>query len=64
MLILEMVGVSKNFDAEVSHTSERYFLDWIYQNLNLGENVGNNMVAIEEDEQMKRKMILVGLWCI
>nr|XP_023916205.1 LEAF RUST 10 DISEASE-RESISTANCE LOCUS RECEPTOR-LIKE PROTEIN KINASE-like 2.1 [Quercus suber] len=64
MLILEMVGVNKNFDAEVSHTSERYFPDWIYQNLNLGESVESNMVIIEEDEQMKRKMILVGLWCI
>ncbi|KAK4592718.1 hypothetical protein RGQ29_017021 [Quercus rubra] len=64
MLILEMVGVNKNFDAEVSHTSERYFPDWIYQNLNLGENIENNTVMIEEDEQMKRKMILVGMWCI
>ncbi|KAK4592726.1 hypothetical protein RGQ29_017029 [Quercus rubra] len=64
MLILEMVGVNKNFDAEVSHTSERCFPYWIYQNLNLGENIENNTVIIEEDEQMKRKMILVGLWCI
>ena len=48
----------------MSHTSERHFLDWIYQNLNLGENVENNTVIIEEDEQMKRKMIIVGLWCI
>ena len=64
MLILEMVGVKKNFDAEVSHTTERYFPDWIYQNLNFGENVENNMVIIEEEEQMKKKMILVGLWCI
>ena len=63
MLILGMVGVNKNSDAEVSHTSERYFPDWIYQNLNLGENVENTGI-IEEDEQMKRKMILVGLWCI
>ncbi|KAM4084914.1 hypothetical protein ACB094_08G168900 [Castanea mollissima] len=64
MLILEMVGVRENFDAEVSHTSERYFPDWIYQNLNLDENVENTSVLREEDEQMKRKMILVGLWCI
>ncbi|KAM4097270.1 hypothetical protein ACJW30_08G168900 [Castanea mollissima] len=64
MLILEMVGVRENFDAEVSHTSERYFPDWIYQNLNLDENVENTSVLTEEDEQMKRKMILVGLWCI
>uniref|UniRef100_A0A7N2KKN7 Protein kinase domain-containing protein n=1 Tax=Quercus lobata TaxID=97700 RepID=A0A7N2KKN7_QUELO len=64
MLILEMVGVNKNLDAKVSHTIERYFPNWIYQNLNLCENVENNMVIIEEEEQMKKKMILVGLWCI
>ena len=61
MLLLEMVGVKKNCDAEVSHTTERYFPDWIYQNLNFGENVENNMVIIEEEEQMKKKNDFSGL---
>ena len=64
MMVLEMVEVRNNFDVGVSRSSERYFPDWIYQNLNLGENVGNNMVITEEGEQINRKMILVGLWCI
>ncbi|KAM3712458.1 hypothetical protein ACB098_01G184100 [Castanea mollissima] len=63
MFILEMVGVRKNSDVGVSHASERYFLDWIYHNLNLGD-VGNNMVIEEEEEQMDWKMVLVGVWCI
>ncbi|KAM4131548.1 hypothetical protein ACJW30_01G183500 [Castanea mollissima] len=63
MLILEMVGVRKNSGVGMSHVSERYFLDWIYHNLNLGD-VGNNMVIIEKEEQMDWKMIFVGAWCI
>ena len=42
----------------------RFFPDWIYENLNLGGNVGNNMCITNEGEEMEQKMILVSLWCI
>jgi hypothetical protein len=38
MLVLEMVGGRKNFDGELSHTNETYFLQWIYTKLEQGKN--------------------------
>ena len=64
MLVLEMLGKRKNLNVGVSHTSEKYFPDWIYQELILVENVGNNIEMAEEVEEMEWKMILVSLWCI
>jgi serine/threonine protein kinase len=64
MLLLEMAAGRKNFDIEVSPISERFFPDWIYENLNLGENVGNNICITNKGEEMEQKMILVSLWCI
>ncbi|KAM4096790.1 hypothetical protein ACJW30_08G131500 [Castanea mollissima] len=64
MLVLEMLGKRKNLDVGASLTNEKYFPDWIYQELNLVENVGNNIEMAEEVEEMEWKMILVSLWCI
>ncbi len=64
ILLLEMAARRKNFDIEVSPISERFFPDWIYENLNLGENVGNNICITNKGEEMEQKMILVSLWCI
>ena len=36
MLVLEMVGGRKNFDVGMSNSSETYFPDWIYKDLELG----------------------------
>jgi interleukin-1 receptor-associated kinase 1 len=35
MLILEMIGGRKNYDTGGSFTSEMYFPDWIYKDLEL-----------------------------
>ncbi|KAL6177848.1 hypothetical protein ACLB2K_049369 [Fragaria x ananassa] len=64
MMILEMVGGRKNIDARVSHTSEIYFPDWVYENLQQGSNFGLVNAVTEEEKEIARKMILVGLWCI
>ncbi|KAJ1391449.1 Wall-associated receptor kinase, galacturonan-binding domain [Sesbania bispinosa] len=64
MLILEMVGGRKNYDNGGSHTSEMYFPDWIYNDLEQG-NIHTNYLAItEEENEMVRKITLVSLWCI
>nr|XP_048328922.1 PR5-like receptor kinase [Ziziphus jujuba var. spinosa] len=65
MMILEMVGGRKNIKVGVSNTSEIYFPQWIYKHLELGRDLGllHGVVTAEED-QIARKMILVGLWCI
>ncbi|KAF3964988.1 hypothetical protein CMV_010785 [Castanea mollissima] len=63
MLVLEMVGGRKNFDNGVSNRSEIYFPDWIYKDLELGMG-GTYGVMTAEEQETRRKMILVSLWCI
>ncbi|XP_057436522.1 LEAF RUST 10 DISEASE-RESISTANCE LOCUS RECEPTOR-LIKE PROTEIN KINASE-like 2.4 [Lotus japonicus] len=65
MLILEMVGGRKNYDSGGgSQSSEMYFPDWIYKDLEQGDVHTNCLVITEEEHEMARKMILVSLWCI
>ncbi|KAM4131560.1 hypothetical protein ACJW30_01G184200 [Castanea mollissima] len=64
MLVLEMVGGRKNFDVGMSNSSETYFPDWIYKDLEQGMDGRTCGVITEEGEETSRKMILVSLWCI
>ena len=65
MMILEMVGGRKNIEVEVDHTSEIYFPHWIYKKVELHEEqLGLHGIVNEEENEMVRKMIIVGLWCI
>ncbi|XP_065636794.1 PR5-like receptor kinase [Quercus suber] len=64
MLVFEMVGGRKNFDAGVSHTSEIYFPYWIYKKLELKENVSICEEMSEQEEETTKKMMIVSLWCI
>ncbi|PON53113.1 GPCR kinase [Parasponia andersonii] len=64
MLILEMIGGRKNFDSRVSHTSEIYYPNKIYKDLEQGEEVKVSGVTTEEDVEISRKMALVSFWCI
>ena len=64
MLVLEMVGGRKNFDVGMSNSSETYFPDRIYKDLELGMDGRTSGVITEEGEETSRKMILVSLWCI
>ncbi|XP_022871269.1 LEAF RUST 10 DISEASE-RESISTANCE LOCUS RECEPTOR-LIKE PROTEIN KINASE-like 2.3 [Olea europaea var. sylvestris] len=63
MMLLEMVGETKNTDVRVDHSSEKYFPDWIYEHLEQNFELDFNRVE-NEDEVSKRKMVIVGLWCI
>ncbi|XP_010038744.2 PR5-like receptor kinase [Eucalyptus grandis] len=63
MLVLDIVGI-KNSDVKVSSSSEIYFPEWIYRNLELGEDLKLPMNVTEEEEVLARKMIIVSLWCI
>lgn len=62
MLLLEMVGGRKNFDAKAD-TSQVNFPEWIHQQLNQGEEL---KIRIEEDDDIiiVRKLAIIGLWCI
>ncbi|KAI3952459.1 hypothetical protein MKW92_010797 [Papaver armeniacum] len=66
MMVLEMVGSRKNFDAKVgmNHSSQLYFPDWIYDRLIQDQDLGLHGVMTEEREEATKKMIIAGLWCI
>ncbi|CAA0406080.1 unnamed protein product [Arabidopsis thaliana] len=67
MLVLEMIG-AKNKEIEetaASNSSSAYFPDWIYKNLENGEDTWKFGDEISrEDKEVAKKMTLVGLWCI
>ncbi|RWR76439.1 LEAF RUST 10 DISEASE-RESISTANCE LOCUS RECEPTOR-LIKE PROTEIN KINASE-like protein 2.4 [Cinnamomum micranthum f. kanehirae] len=64
MMVLEMVGGRRNIDAE-AQTSQLYFPQWIYKCLNQqGSDIRVEGLAKGAEEEMARKMSLVGLWCI
>ncbi|XP_004512903.1 LEAF RUST 10 DISEASE-RESISTANCEUS RECEPTOR-LIKE PROTEIN KINASE-like 2.3 isoform X2 [Cicer arietinum] len=65
MMLLEMVGGRKNLNVDASHTSEIYFPHWIYKKLDQGNDLrSNEVIAIEEEDEIARRMTIVGLWCI
>ena len=64
MLILEMIGGRKNYDTGGSCTSEMYFPDWIYNDLEISNNFVNGLANSEEETDMVRKITMVSLWCI
>ncbi|EXB88612.1 putative receptor-like protein kinase [Morus notabilis] len=64
MMILEVVGGRKNIKVGLSDTSEIYFPDWIYKHLKQGSNLQLWRDMTSEENEIARKMILVGLWCI
>uniref|UniRef100_A0A0D3CYJ6 Protein kinase domain-containing protein n=1 Tax=Brassica oleracea var. oleracea TaxID=109376 RepID=A0A0D3CYJ6_BRAOL len=69
MLVLEMIGArNKDRDAQEvgSSTSSMYFPEWIYRDLEKGDNgrLLENGINSEEEEEIAKKMTMVGLWCI
>ncbi|XP_074346357.1 LEAF RUST 10 DISEASE-RESISTANCE LOCUS RECEPTOR-LIKE PROTEIN KINASE-like 2.1 [Apium graveolens] len=65
MMVLEMAGASKNNKSAVARSSELYFPDKIYENLENDSCLDDDGVSNNEEErEVKRKMTLVGLWCI
>ena len=68
MLVLEMIGARNKERADqnsASNASSMYFPDWIYKDLEKGENErlkGSGIIS--EEEEIAKKMTLVGLWCI
>ncbi|CAJ2637062.1 unnamed protein product [Trifolium pratense] len=64
MLLLEMVGGRKNINANASHTSEIYFPHWVYSRLELGSDLRPDEIMDTEEDDIIRRMTIVGLWCI
>ena len=64
MLILEVIGGRKNYDSGGSNTTETYFPDWIYTDLEQGNIHARCLAHTEEENDMVMKITLVSLWCI
>ncbi|XP_010267957.1 PREDICTED: LEAF RUST 10 DISEASE-RESISTANCE LOCUS RECEPTOR-LIKE PROTEIN KINASE-like 2.1 [Nelumbo nucifera] len=64
VMVLEMVGGRKNFDLGVNNTSEIYFPHWIYDRLKRQDSLRLERIEKLGDEEIAKKMIVVGLWCI
>ncbi|RHN52773.1 putative glycerophosphodiester phosphodiesterase [Medicago truncatula] len=64
MMLLEMVGGRKNINADASQTSEIYFPHWVYKNLDLRNDLRPDEVIVSEEDEIARRLTIVGLWCI
>ena len=64
ILILEIVGGGKNCDGRGSQTSDIYFSDWIYKDLEQGNIHSSCLLITEEENEVVRKTTMVSLWCI
>ncbi|KAG7604258.1 Protein kinase-like domain superfamily [Arabidopsis thaliana x Arabidopsis arenosa] len=67
MLVIDMIGARSKEIVETvdSAASSTYFPDWIYKDLEDGEQTwifGDEIT--KEEKEIAKKMIVVGLWCI
>nr|XP_048330097.1 rust resistance kinase Lr10-like isoform X2 [Ziziphus jujuba var. spinosa] len=63
MLLMEMASRRKNLNASVDHTSQIYFPSWIYDQFKEGNEVEMGDTT-EDESKVRKKMIIVALWCI
>ncbi|KAL6319260.1 hypothetical protein AAG906_013934 [Vitis piasezkii] len=61
MMVLEMVGGRQNVNGTMDHTNETYFPHWIYKHLERQEDPGLEGIENKEENEITRKMIVVGL---
>lgn len=65
MLLLDMIGGRKKFDAanEENSSSQIYYPEWMYKQLEKGEEI-EIQIDNEDDSSIIKKLAIVGLWCI
>ncbi|XP_065868128.1 rust resistance kinase Lr10-like [Euphorbia lathyris] len=61
MVLLDMVKGRKNIDF--TDENQVYFPEWVYNRLDQGEEL-RIRIKEDKDEQIAKKLIIVGLWCI
>lgn len=62
MLLMDMLGMKGTTDVDTNNSTQ-YFPDWIYGRLEKGKDVGDDE-GNEGAGGLKKKMIIVALWCI
>ncbi|KAL0382430.1 UNVERIFIED_CONTAM: Rust resistance kinase Lr10 [Sesamum calycinum] len=64
MLLLDLVGGRRNFHGGgQDSSSELYFPEWMYNQLDKGEDIAIQ-IEKEADSDIVKRLIIVGLWCI
>ncbi|XP_016445101.2 rust resistance kinase Lr10-like [Nicotiana tabacum] len=65
MLLLDMIGGRKKFDAanEQNSSSQIYYPEWMYKQLEKGEEI-EIQIDNEDDSSTIKKLAIAGLWCI
>ena len=63
MMLLEMVGCRKNIDLTIENQSQVYFPEWVYNRV-IQEREINLEIEEDGDEEIAKKLAIVGLWCI
>ncbi|KAH9722836.1 LEAF RUST 10 DISEASE-RESISTANCE LOCUS RECEPTOR-LIKE PROTEIN KINASE-like 2.1 [Citrus sinensis] len=64
MMIMELVGCKNNLDSGVDNSSEVYFPHWIYRHVEQDREFKLPGVVTRKGNEIAKKMIIVGLWCI
>ncbi|KAL9438207.1 hypothetical protein AB3S75_023972 [Citrus x aurantiifolia] len=64
MMIMELVGCKHNLDSGVDNSSEVYFPHWIYRHVEQDREFKLPDVVTRKGNEIAKKMIIVGLWCI
>ncbi|XP_055828559.1 rust resistance kinase Lr10-like [Solanum dulcamara] len=66
MLLLDMIGGRNKFDnaaKEENSSSQIYYPEWMYKQLEKGEEIAIQ-IENEDDNSIIKKLAIVGLWCI
>ena len=58
MLLMEMASRRKNLNAAAEHTSQIYFLSWVYDQIIEGNDLQMEDATTEEESKLRKKMII------
>uniref|UniRef100_A0A0D3EIY3 Protein kinase domain-containing protein n=1 Tax=Oryza barthii TaxID=65489 RepID=A0A0D3EIY3_9ORYZ len=64
MLVLEMVSGRRNSDPSVESQNVVYFPEWIYEQVNSGQDLALGREMTQEEKETVRQLAIVALWCI
>ncbi|KAK4280774.1 hypothetical protein QN277_012352 [Acacia crassicarpa] len=64
MMLLDMVGGRKNVNVETKCSTDKYFPDYIYDQLEQDNSLGCNGANNVEENELAKRMTIVSLWCI
>lgn len=64
MLVLEMVSGRRNSDPWIENKNEVYIPEWIYEKINMEQDLESTREIAQDQKEVVRKLAIVALWCI